>query len=130
MDYIEGFIAADRRKEMKSSLEALFADPALVSRDMVNEILKYKRLDGVTAALRTLADAAFAGGRQVAVMTNRLGELTAPSQVICGTADRIVSALEAALTPVLEPYPLHLVRRGSIVGLSPQDPAPRAPVHA
>ena len=53
----------------------------------------------VTAALRTLADAAFAGGRQVAVMTNRLGELTAPIQVIWGTADRIVSGSQAdALT--------------------------------
>ncbi len=99
MDYIEGFIAANRRKEMKGVLEALFADPALVSRDMVNEILKYKRLDGVTAALRTMADAAFAGGRQAAVMTNRLGELTAPIQVIWGTADRIVSGSQAeALT--------------------------------
>jgi pyruvate dehydrogenase E2 component (dihydrolipoyllysine-residue acetyltransferase) len=98
-DFIAGFIAADRRKDMKSVLEALFADPALVSRDMVNEILKYKRLDGVTAALGTLAGAVFAGGRQAVVMADRLGELTAPIQVIWGTADRIVPVSQAKALP-------------------------------
>ena len=99
MDYIEGFIAAGRRKEMKGVLQALFADRSLVSRDMVDEILKYKRLDGVAAALRTLADAAFAGGRQATVLAGRLGELSAPVQVIWGTADRIVPASQAEGLP-------------------------------
>ena len=42
----------------------LVADPALVTRDMVEDVLKFKRLDGVDAALNTIADANFAGGRQ------------------------------------------------------------------
>ena len=70
-DYIEGFIAADRRKEFKPVLEMLFADPSLVSRDMIEELLKYKRLDGVGQALRAIADATFAGGRQTHVFTDR-----------------------------------------------------------
>lgn len=99
MDFIAGFIAADRRKEMKIVLELLFADPTLVSRDMVNEILKYKRLDGVTGALRTLADAIFADGRQAVIMSDRLRELTVPIQVIWGTADQIVPASQADSLP-------------------------------
>ena len=99
MDYIEGFIAAARRKEMKSVLQALFADPALVSRDMVDEVLKYKRLDGVEAALRTLAGAAFAGGRQATVLAGRIGELKVPVQVIWGTLDRIVPPRHAEGLP-------------------------------
>ena len=49
--YIDGFIAAGRRKEMKAVLQMLFADPQAVGRDMVEEVLRYKRLDGVEAAL-------------------------------------------------------------------------------
>ena len=55
-DYIEGFIAANRRREMKNVLQLLFADPDLVTRDLVNDVLAYKRLDGVDEALRTVAD--------------------------------------------------------------------------
>ena len=95
LDYIEGFIAAERRKEMKSVLEMLFADPSLVSRDMVEELLKYKRLDGVGGALRSIADAAFAGGRQAHVLAGRLGQVTAPVQAVWGAVDRIIPARHA-----------------------------------
>ena len=64
MDYIRAYTEAERRKEIKGLLQELFADPDLVSRDMVNEVQKYKRLDGVTAALRTLTEAVFPGGQQ------------------------------------------------------------------
>ncbi|MEE8499632.1 MAG: acetoin dehydrogenase dihydrolipoyllysine-residue acetyltransferase subunit, partial [Kiloniellales bacterium] len=74
-DYIEGFIAAGRRKEMKAVLALLFAAPGTVSRDMVEEVLKYKRLDGVEAALRGIAEAVFPGGRQGTVLAERLSEL-------------------------------------------------------
>ncbi|MBM3516558.1 MAG: acetoin dehydrogenase dihydrolipoyllysine-residue acetyltransferase subunit [Alphaproteobacteria bacterium] len=99
MGYIESFIAANRRKEMKAALSELFADPALVSTEMVNDVLKYKRIDGVEAALRAIAGSAFAGGRQAAVLTARLGELAAPAQCIWGTADRIVPVEHAAHLP-------------------------------
>ena len=38
---------------MKNVLQLLFADPDLVTRDLVNGVLAYKRLDGVDEALRT-----------------------------------------------------------------------------
>ncbi len=94
-DYIEGFIAADRRREMKATVTALFADPSLISRDMVDDLLKYKRLDGVLPALRAIADAAFAGGRQAAMFTDRLAALPVPVQAIWGEADRIIPAAHA-----------------------------------
>jgi len=88
--YIDGFIAAGRRKEMKAVLALLFAAPDAVSRDMVEELLRYKRLDGVEAALRGIAEAVFAGGRQANSMAARLSELAQPVQVIWGREDRIV----------------------------------------
>jgi pyruvate dehydrogenase E2 component (dihydrolipoamide acetyltransferase) len=63
-DFIEGFIAETRARKLKAVLQTLVADPSLISADMVEEVLKFKRLDGSEAALRRLADANFAGGAQ------------------------------------------------------------------
>ena len=91
-DYVTGFIAAARRKDIKPVIEMLFADPSLVSRDMLEDILRYKRLDGVDAALKAVAGAVFADGRQAWVARDRLGQVTVPVQAIWGREDRIVPA--------------------------------------
>jgi pyruvate dehydrogenase E2 component (dihydrolipoamide acetyltransferase) len=97
--YIDGFIAAGRRKEMKAVLQMLFADPQAVGRDMVEEVLRYKRLDGVEAALRGIAGAVFPGGRQGTVLAERLSELAQPVQVIRGREDRIIPPAQAEGLP-------------------------------
>ncbi len=94
-DYIGGFLSADRRKEMKPVLEMLFSDPGLVTRDMVEDVLKYKRLDGVDAALRAVAAAFTDGGRQTVSFRDRVASLGVPVQVIWGTADRVVPSAHA-----------------------------------
>ncbi|MEM7025013.1 MAG: acetoin dehydrogenase dihydrolipoyllysine-residue acetyltransferase subunit, partial [Pseudomonadota bacterium] len=71
-------------------LEMLVADPSMVSRDMIEDVLKYKRLDGVEAALNRIIDDTFAGGRQALELTGRLGELTVPVQVIWGRQDQVL----------------------------------------
>ncbi len=97
--YIDGFIAAGRRKDMKAVLQMLFADPQTVGRDMVEEVLKYKRLDGVEAALRGIAGTVFPGGRQRTVLAERLSELAQPVQVIWGREDRILPPAQAEGLP-------------------------------
>lgn len=99
MEYINGFIAADRRKEMKAAVEKLFADPALVSRDMVEDLVRFKRLDGVGPALRAIADAVFPDGRQGAILTDQFAGLDAPVQVIWGEHDRIIPVAHADVIP-------------------------------
>ena len=49
--FVDGFVRAARRKEVAEVLGLLVHDPALVSRSMVEDLLRYKRLDGVAAAL-------------------------------------------------------------------------------
>lgn len=95
MAFIDGFIRADKRKEAKEALELLVADPGAVSRTMVDEVLKYKRLDGVAAALRTIAAATFPGGRQIENLRHALATATLPRQVIWGSADRIIPVAHA-----------------------------------
>jgi pyruvate dehydrogenase E2 component (dihydrolipoamide acetyltransferase) len=103
MAYIDGFMQARRRKQLQPVLEMLVADPAMVSRDMIEEVLKYKRLDGVETALNRIASDTFAGGRQALELTGRLGELTVPVQVIWGKADRILPVSHAKGLPASVP---------------------------
>jgi pyruvate dehydrogenase E2 component (dihydrolipoamide acetyltransferase) len=77
----------------------LVADPVIVTSEMVEDVLKMKRLDGVEAALRKIASACFAGGRQALALTPRLGELRVPVQVIWGAEDRIVPPRHAEGLP-------------------------------
>jgi pyruvate dehydrogenase E2 component (dihydrolipoamide acetyltransferase) len=84
---------------MKGVLQMLFADPELVSRDMIEDILRYKRLDGVEAALARIAAALFPGGRQGIALRDRLSGLACPAQVIWGKGDRIVPAGHAEGLP-------------------------------
>ena len=93
--YIDGFLAANRRKEMKSALQLLFADAELVSRDMINDLLKFKRLDGVDAALRQISEANFPAGRQARSMADRLNDLTMPVQVLWGEGDQILEPVSS-----------------------------------
>lgn len=88
--FIDGFVRAGRRREMIGQLNLLVHDPALVSRAMIEEVLRYKRLDGVSAALTTIARAWFREGRQQLDLSAQIGALEIPVQLIWGREDRIV----------------------------------------
>jgi pyruvate dehydrogenase E2 component (dihydrolipoamide acetyltransferase) len=97
--YIDGFVAAESRRELKSVVEKLFANPELVTRQLVDDLLKFKRIDGVTAALQSLAAGLFAGGRQAEAPGLELEAAGKPVLVIWGRDDRIIPAAHAAHAP-------------------------------
>ena len=74
---------------------------------MVEDVLRYKRLDGVAAALGAIAAAWFPGGRQAIDLTDRLAALTAPVQVIWGRDDRIIPAAQGEA--LAGRVPLHIL---------------------
>jgi pyruvate dehydrogenase E2 component (dihydrolipoamide acetyltransferase) len=88
-------VAAERRRELKGVLELLFADPGLVHRQLLDDVLRYKRLDGVDAALRTVAAAMYPSGRQTRVLAGELERLPVPLLVIWGQQDRVLPAAHA-----------------------------------
>jgi len=99
LDFIEGFIAAGKRKEMQAVLAHLVADPELISRDMINDVLKYKRLDGVDQALRRLAGSLFPAGRQASLDMGDLAKIAAPILVIWGEDDRVLPVSQTENLP-------------------------------
>ncbi|MEA2321367.1 MAG: hypothetical protein QOD81_1217 [Solirubrobacteraceae bacterium] len=98
-EYVEGFVSATGRRDLKPVLQRLFADPGLVNRTMVDDVLKYKRLDGVQEALRTLADRLFPDGRQARTLASDLEAADVPVLVIWGERDAIVPAAHAEAAP-------------------------------
>jgi pyruvate dehydrogenase E2 component (dihydrolipoamide acetyltransferase) len=97
--YTEGFAAAESRRELKPVLEQLFANPELVTRQMVDDVLKYKRLDGVGQLLGELSAAIFPAGRQAEQPGLKLGATGKPVLVVWGREDRIVPAAHAGNAP-------------------------------
>jgi pyruvate dehydrogenase E2 component (dihydrolipoyllysine-residue acetyltransferase) len=98
-EYIDGFIAAESRRELKPALELLYADRSLVTRQLVDDVLKYKRIDGVDQALRAIGGNVFGGGRQRIVIADRLAELATPLLVVWGRDDRIIPAAHTEHVP-------------------------------
>jgi pyruvate dehydrogenase E2 component (dihydrolipoamide acetyltransferase) len=90
--FISGFVATQRRREAIEVLNLLVHDPAMVSRSMVEDVLRYKRLDGATAALEAIAAACFPGGAQSPALA---AKPAARAQVIWGKGDRIIPAAHA-----------------------------------
>jgi pyruvate dehydrogenase E2 component (dihydrolipoamide acetyltransferase) len=88
--YIEGFISAARRRDLRPVLEKLFADPSAVTNQLIDDVLKYKRLDGVTANLRAIADKIHSHGTQGEVLRELVAGMTAPVMVLFGSQDRII----------------------------------------
>lgn len=93
--FISGFIRMQRRKEAQETLSLLVHDPALVSRRMIEDVLRYKRLDGVDAALQAIARAWFDGDRQRVSVREQIASLNAPVELIWGRDDRIIPAAHA-----------------------------------
>lgn len=108
--YLDGFINAKRRSQMSEALALLFADPTLASSDMAENLLRYKRLDGVDAALRTIDAANFSQPSPAPEALSLWREIGARGFVIWGDADAIVpcSGLEA-----LDPATWHLLIEGA-----------------
>jgi len=88
-DYVNGFISAQRRKDLQPFVEMLFADPALVTREMLDDLIASKRLDGATEALQKLADGALTEEALARLREDAVG-IALPTLAIFGEQDRIV----------------------------------------
>jgi pyruvate dehydrogenase E2 component (dihydrolipoamide acetyltransferase) len=98
--YLRGFADAQTRRELKPVVGQLFADESLVTRQVVDDLLAYKRLDGVAGALHTLVDTLLDGDTQRIDSAAAIAAIAAiggalPVTVIWGGADQIIPATQA-----------------------------------
>lgn len=95
--YLRGFADAQTRRELKPVLGQLFADEDLVTRQVVDDLLAYKRLDGVAEALHTLLGTLLDGDIQRAGSAESVKAIggTVPMTVVWGSEDRIIPAAQA-----------------------------------
>jgi pyruvate dehydrogenase E2 component (dihydrolipoamide acetyltransferase) len=108
-EFLDGFLREARGKKLRPVIEMLVADPDLVTSDMVEDVLKFKRLDGAEAALTTVREANFKGSDQAVSVGEALGKLSVPIAVIVGAEDRIIPPDGATGLPAS-------VRRSTIAG--------------
>src|SRR5215510_2739507 len=96
-EYLRGFADAQTRRELKPVVGLLFADEGLVTRQLVDDLLAYKRLDGVDDALHALLSTLLDGDAQrgdSAAVLARLGGAV-PVTVVWGAEDRVIPAAHA-----------------------------------
>jgi pyruvate dehydrogenase E2 component (dihydrolipoamide acetyltransferase) len=99
VEYIEGFISAGRRKDLLPQIEKLFADRKLVTRQLIENVLKFKRMDGVELSLRAIASQFCPDGRQALILRDQVKALAMPAYVIWGAEDRILPVAHARNLP-------------------------------
>jgi pyruvate dehydrogenase E2 component (dihydrolipoamide acetyltransferase) len=99
--YLRGFAGARTRRELRPVVGQLFADEHLVTRQLVDDLLAYKRLDGVDEALHALLGTLLDGDAQRADSAPALAAIggAVPVTVVWGAADRIIPAAHAASVP-------------------------------
>ncbi|HWD01057.1 MAG TPA: acetoin dehydrogenase dihydrolipoyllysine-residue acetyltransferase subunit [Amycolatopsis sp.] len=98
--YLRGFANATSRRELKPHLTALFADPDLVTRRLADDLLKYKRLDGVDKVLaKLLATLLTDDDRPALDATALLADYPGPVTVVWGREDAVLPAENAADLP-------------------------------
>ena len=105
--FIDGFVKMERRRDAQEVLRLLVHDPAAVSRQMIEDVLRYKRLDGVPAALAAIAAEWFLNGSQRMGLEPMAEAPQVPTQVIWGREDRIVPVKHAEA--LAGKVPVHIV---------------------
>jgi pyruvate dehydrogenase E2 component (dihydrolipoamide acetyltransferase) len=95
--YLRGFADAQTRRELKPVVSQLFADESLVTRQLVDDVLAYKRLDGVGAALHVLVGTLLDGDTQRMDSAAAIGRIggAVPVTVVWGSGDRIIPPAQA-----------------------------------
>ena len=115
VEYLRGFAAASTRRELKPLVGRLFADSSLVTRQLVDDLLRYKRLDGVDKALSALLGTLLDGDRQAIDTAALLEGVDVPVTVVWGSADGILPPPEGTGERVEAGHMLHMEAANDVV---------------
>jgi len=94
-EFIDGFITAEKRKDIKAALQLLVGDPELVTAQMIEGVQRFKRLEGAKEALRSIADKNLPLGRQTASFRDLVADNRVPVLIVWGGRDAILDSAAA-----------------------------------
>jgi pyruvate dehydrogenase E2 component (dihydrolipoamide acetyltransferase) len=98
-DFLTDFVAAERRRPLQAALEKLFADPAVITSEMIEGTLQFKRLEGVQEALSSIASVISDESGQVQHIGETLATLNCPVLLVWGERDGIIPVPQAGDLP-------------------------------
>lgn len=90
-EYIKGFADSDSRRELKPHLEKLFVDKSVVNRQFIDDMLKFKRIDGVHDCLQKIYNNLLDDqSNQANVYVEKLANIEQPILALWGSDDAII----------------------------------------
>ena len=98
-DFIQGFLAAETEKALKSWLIQLFHDETRLPQAMIRATLSARAGTAVAVGQRQAAAHLFEGSTQLFSIRSALARYEGPCRVIVGTEDRIIPASQAQGLP-------------------------------
>ena len=88
--YLENFINAESRRDLKKEIEKLYFNSDIITRDMLNEVLKFLRIDNVQTTLAKIQNEIIINGEQKNNLINEINSIKIPVCVVWGKEDQII----------------------------------------
>jgi len=106
-EFLDGYVKAKRQKHLKPVLEQLVSDKSLISSDMMDDVFKFKRIDGVVDGLNKLIETNFTNGSQAVSLRSQLADVDGPITIVWGKDDEIIPVNHSENLP--DKVDLHLL---------------------
>lgn len=94
-EFVRGYVGACSREEIEPLVRLLYSDPHQVNEQLLQQVLEYKRREGVVEALTKIASSRYAGtptGRQLRDVAGSV-----PTLVVWGAEDAIIPPPESGV---------------------------------
>ena len=88
--YLENFIKAESRRDLKKEISKLYFNSEIITRDMLNEVLKFLRIDNVQKTLSKIQNEIIINGEQKDNLIDEINSMKIPVCVIWGKEDQII----------------------------------------
>ena len=88
--YLENFIKAESRRDLKKEIEKLYFNSDIITRDMLNEVLKFLRIDNVQTTLSKIQNEIIINGEQKNNLIDEINSIKVPVCVVWGKEDQII----------------------------------------
>jgi len=88
--YLENFINAESRRDLKKEISKLYFNSEIITRDMLNEVLKFLRIDNVQKTLSKIQNEIIINGEQKNNLIDEINSMEIPVCVIWGKEDQII----------------------------------------